>query len=102
MPRVDVGECPTPVTKVYDSYCESKQSYGTVDLPMEAGYTVLTPGFSCKDAVIDGQRRLTCAGPDEVSGQISVCNTACSSNAGATGEKPVCDLGYSLREEIGE
>ena len=98
VPFAITNGCEAPKTTVHDSYCESKQSYGTVDLPMEAGFSLITPGFSCTDAVIDGQRRLTCSGPDEVSGQISVCNPACTGQ-GATAGQPVCDPAYSFAEE---
>jgi hypothetical protein len=65
---------------------------------MDVGYTLLTPGFSCAEAVIDGQRRLTCSGPDEVSGQISICNPACIGQGAFTGQ-PVCDPAYIFNEE---
>jgi formylglycine-generating enzyme required for sulfatase activity len=98
VPLVTTDGCGAPETTVYDSYCESKQSYATVDLPMNVGYAVMTPGFSCSEAVIDGQRRLTCAGPDEVSGQISICDPACTGGGSVAGQ-PVCDLAYLLAGE---
>jgi formylglycine-generating enzyme required for sulfatase activity len=95
--RTTTDACEAPETTVYDSYCESRQSYGTVDLPMDVGYTLLTPGFSCEEAVIDGQRRLTCSGPDEVSGQISICNPACTGQETFPGQA-ACDPGYIFTE----
>lgn len=97
VPRGTTDACGAPKTTVNDAYCESKQSYATVDLPMDAGYTLLTPGFSCVDAVIDGQRRLTCAGPDELSGQISICNPACTGQE-TVPRQAACDPGYIFTE----
>jgi len=93
VPAATTGACMAPTTTVHDSYCESKQSFCTVDLPMDAGYSVMTPGFTCEDTVINGQRRLVCAGPDEVSGQISICNSTCTGQ-GTVYKQLTCDPAY--------
>ena len=93
---VSSGECQVPDVNVGSSYCEVKEPYTTVDLAPGAVYEVRTEGFSCSDAVIDGQRRLTCTGPDNSTGEVTVCNSACSSLPDVTGATQVCDPGYGL------
>ena len=48
------------------------------------------------DAVVDGIRKLTCTGPSNSSGEVTVCNTACSGSPTETGAAAVCDPGYKL------
>jgi hypothetical protein len=58
-------------------------------------------GYRCTEAVIDGQRRLTCNGPDGTTGEVTVCNAACSSLPDVTGATQVCDPGYGLDASTG-
>lgn len=98
---VSGGECQVPEASISSSYCEAKEPYTTVDLPLGASFEVRTQGFLCTDAVIDGQRRLTCTGPDSATGQVTICNTACSDLPDATGASRVCDPGYGLDANTG-
>ena len=93
---VSSGECQSPLVEVGASYCEFNRAYTSVDLQDGASYEVLTDGYTCDDAVIDGQRRLTCKGPDGTTGEVTVCNSACSISPDVTGASPVCDSGYGL------
>ena len=61
-----------------------------------AVYEVRTDGYQCDEAVIDGQRRLTCSGPDNTTGDVTVCNSSCSNLPSATGAVSACDPGYGL------
>jgi len=90
------SECQAPEVTVGASYCEFNKPYTTVDLSAGADYEVLTERYSCDDAVIDGQYRLTCNGPNGTTGEVTICNSACSSLPDVTGASPVCDTGYGL------
>ena len=93
---VSSGECQVPDVNVGASYCEYNRPFTTIDLSPGAVYSVQTDGYKCEEAVIDGQRRLTCNGPDGTTGEVTVCNSACSSQPDVTGAAPVCDPGYGL------
>ena len=98
---VSSGECQVPEVSVGASYCEFNRPFTSVDLAPGATFEVLTDGYQCTEAVIDGQRRLTCAGPDGTTGEVTVCNSACSSLPDATGATQVCDPGYELDPATG-
>ncbi len=93
---VGEGECQPPEAAVDAAYCESKVPYTTIDIPMGAEWSVSTVDHFCEEAVIDGQRRLTCSGPDASTGELVVCNAACSGLSEVTGAEPSCDPGYGL------
>jgi len=93
---VSTGECQVPDASVGSSYCEFNEPFTSVDLPQGATFQVLSDGYSCDDAVIDGQRRLTCTGPDNTTGEVLICNSACSNLPDATGASQSCDSGYGL------
>jgi formylglycine-generating enzyme required for sulfatase activity len=93
---VSSGECQVPDVSIGSAFCEAKEPYSIVRLPAGAVYEVLTEGYSCSEAVVDGQRRLTCSGPDDTSGEVTVCNSACSNLPDVTGATQVCDPGYGL------
>lgn len=90
------GVCQPPDVNIGDEYCEFNKPQTSVKLPLQAEYEVRTKGYSCADAVVDGQRYLTCTGMDSTTGEVTVCNPACSSLPDATGASPVCDPGYGL------
>jgi hypothetical protein len=98
---VSSGECQVPDVEVGASYCEAKSPYTTVDLAPGATFEVRTQGYQCSEAVIDGQRRLTCTGPEDTTGEVTVCNAACSSLPDVTGANPACDPGYGLDADTG-
>ena len=98
---VSSGECQVPDAKVGSSYCEYNEPYTSLDLPDGATYEVLTERFRCEEAVIDGQRRLSCTGPDNTTGDVMVCNAACSRLPDATGAAQSCDSGYGLDSSTG-
>jgi len=93
---VSSGECQVPDVNVGASYCEYNRPFTTVDLSPGATYEVRTDRYECAEAVVDGQRRLSCNGPDGTTGEVTVCNSACSSLPDVTGATQVCDSGYSL------
>lgn len=95
------GSCQAATAEVRGNYCSGSSGYTTVDIPQGATYQVETNGYSCSEAVINGQRRLTCNGPSNSSGELSVCNAACSGAPGATGNSAACDPGYSLDTSAG-
>ena len=98
---VSSADCQVPDVKVGASYCEVKAPYTTVDLPQGATYEVGTEGYFCDDAVVDGQRRLTCSGPEDTTGEVTVCNAACSNLPDVTGATPSCDPGYGRDANTG-
>lgn len=93
---VSSADCQLPEVSVGASYCEFNRPHTTVDLSPGAIYEVRTERYFCSDAVVDGQRRLTCSGPDGTTGEVTVCNSACSNLPDVTGANPVCDPGYGL------
>lgn len=93
---VSSAECQTPDVSIGASYCEFNRPHTSVNLPVGAIYEVRTDRYRCEEAVIDGQRRLTCSGPDGTTGEVTICNSACSSQPDVTGASPVCDSGYGL------
>jgi formylglycine-generating enzyme required for sulfatase activity len=98
---VSSAECQVPDVSAGASYCEFNRPFTTVDLEAGAVYEVRTDGFNCNESVIDGQRRLTCNGPENATGEVTVCNAACSSSPDVTGASPVCDPGYGLDSGTG-
>ena len=89
------GSCQLPPVGVNGGYCAGGRGFTTVDVPDGASYEIISPKFDCIEAVIDGQRRLTCTGPDDTTGEITVCNTACSGSPQTTGAGQACDPGYT-------
>ncbi len=98
---VSSGECQLPAVNVGASYCEYNRPFTTVDLSPGATFDVRTDGYRCVESVVDGQRRLSCNGPDNTTGEVTVCNPACSSLPDVTGATPVCDPGYGLDASSG-
>ena len=72
------------------------KGYATITIPDGATYRITTKGYSCSDAVVNGERLVTCTGPDLSSGKVTVCNPACSGAPSETGAPVVCDPGYNL------
>jgi hypothetical protein len=92
-----------PVPKVHGNYCDSNYGFTTVDIPEGTVYEVPEKTYKCTEAVVDGQRRLTCTGPraSEVTDELKVCNSTCSSSPQVTGATPICDPGYTLDSNTG-
>jgi formylglycine-generating enzyme required for sulfatase activity len=88
--------CELPQTGVQRNYCAAKIGYATITIPDGATYRITTKGYSCSDAIVNGERLLTCSGPDSSSGKVQVCNTACGGAPAETGAPIVCDPGYDL------
>jgi formylglycine-generating enzyme required for sulfatase activity len=93
--------CQSPDALVKGNYCAGGSGFTTVDIPQGATYEVSTQGYTCNEAVLNGQRRLTCSGPNNSSGEVTVCNAACSSSPDSTGGTPVCDPGYTRDPSTG-
>jgi len=98
---VSSAECQLPDVTVGASYCEFNRPFTTVDLEPGATYEVRTDGYRCEEAVVDGQRRLSCSGLDGTTGEVTVCNATCSNLPDVTGAASVCDPGYGLDNSTG-
>jgi len=94
--------CELPQTSVAGQYCAAGNSFATVALPDGAVYDV-SKELECEEAVVDGQRLLTCRGPQarEATNEITVCNPTCSNSPDVTGASPTCDPGYTLDAAAG-
>ncbi len=88
--------CQSPVIGSQSTYCAAQVGYATVEIPTGATWSSTTKGYQCSDAVVNGKRILTCSGPDDSSGKVTVCNAACSGAPAQTGASVVCDPGYQL------
>jgi formylglycine-generating enzyme required for sulfatase activity len=88
--------CETPQIAAVHNYCSGKAGYATVQIPSGSTYSIDVKDYSCTDAVVNGQRIVTCSGPDNSTGKLTVCNSACSGAPGQTGASVVCDPGYQL------
>lgn len=96
------GNCQLPQAQVAGNYCAGKAGFTTIAISQDATYQTSTKGYSCTDAVVNGQRYLTCTGPDNSSGQVSVCNASCSGQPSQTGASVACDPGYTLDSQTGK
>lgn len=90
------ADCQTPQIGAKNNYCAGNIGYSTVVIPDGAAYRTTSRGFSCSDAEVNGQRVLTCSGPDNSTGMVTVCNTSCSGAPSQTGAPIACDPGYGL------
>jgi formylglycine-generating enzyme required for sulfatase activity len=88
--------CQVPEASVLGNYCEGKSGYTTVQIPQGAAFQVPTENYTCLDSTVNGKRVLTCTGPSNSSGEVSVCNASCSGAPTQTGASAVCDPGYTL------
>ncbi len=88
--------CPAPDVQVRGNYCQGPVSYVTANISQGATYQVKSKDFSCSDAMVNGQRVLTCSGPGNSTTEVTVCNPACNGSASAAASTPVCDPGYNL------
>ncbi len=93
--------CQVPQATVRGNYCAANSGFTTVKIPEGATFQVATKGFTCTDAVVNGERILTCNGPDNSSGQVKVCNAACSGAPTQTGAAALCNPGYTLDASTG-
>lgn len=88
--------CQLPELGTQRNYCEGRKGFATITIPDGATYRITTPGYRCTDAIVNSERLVTCSGPDESSGKLTVCNSACSGAPSETGSPVVCDPGYDL------
>jgi len=89
------ASCQSPEAKVRGNYCSAGQGYTTVQIPDGATYELNTRKYTCSEAVVDGKRILTCSGPADSSGEVTVCNPACSNQPGLREAVPSCDPAYT-------
>ncbi len=94
---ISSNNCQLPQSEVAGIYCSAGDSFATVNLPNGAVYET-SAKLNCTEAVVDGQRRLTCVGPkyQESTNTVTVCNPSCSNSPDATGATPTCASGYTL------
>lgn len=92
------GQCQVPDAEVRGNYCTGGDGFVTFNITEGADYLVDRDDYECTEAVVDGERLLTCKGPRarETSMELTVCNPTCSTNPGVTGATPACDPGYAL------
>jgi formylglycine-generating enzyme required for sulfatase activity len=88
--------CSLPDVQVRGNYCQGNISYATANIPQGATYQAKSKDFSCTDAVVNGQRVLTCTGPLNSSTNVTVCNPVCNGTTTSTSSSSVCDPGYNL------
>jgi formylglycine-generating enzyme required for sulfatase activity len=88
--------CELPQIGVQRNYCSNRVGFATITIPPGAAYRITTKGYTCSDAVVNGERLLTCSGPDDSTGKVTVCNSACAGAPSDTGAPVVCDPGYQL------
>jgi formylglycine-generating enzyme required for sulfatase activity len=93
--------CQVPDATVQGNYCAASIGYTTVQIPQGSTYQVSSKGYSCQDSVVNGKRILTCNGPSNTSGEVTVCNPSCSGSPTETGATPVCGPGYTLDTSTG-
>jgi len=89
--------CQVPNAQVAGQYCSNGNGFATVNIPQGAVYEV-SDKLDCEEAVVDGQRILTCIGPKtrESTNPVTVCNPTCSNSPTVTGSGPTCDPGYTI------
>ncbi len=93
--------CQIPQAAISGNYCSGGNGFTTVKISQDASYEVPTKNFNCSEAVVNGQRILTCTGPDNSSGEVRVCNASCSGQPTETGASATCDPGYALDSGTG-
>jgi hypothetical protein len=94
--RPSDNTCELPQLGTQNAYCTGHKGFATITIPDGATYRITTTGYECSDAVVNGERLVTCAGPDLTSGKLTVCNPSCSGAPSETGAPVVCDPGYNL------
>lgn len=94
--------CELPQTEIAGQYCAGGNSFATIYLPVDAIYEA-DKDLKCEEAVVDGQRILTCLGPKakEVTNSVTVCNPTCSNSSAVTDPVPTCESGYLLDPATG-
>jgi formylglycine-generating enzyme required for sulfatase activity len=92
------GACQVPDAEVNGNYCTAGDGFVTFTIAQGADFQVNRDDYECTEAVVDGERLLTCKGPrtTETSMELTVCNPACSTSPDVTGATPTCDPGYAL------
>ena len=90
------GTCELPQMGIQRNYCAGRKGYTTITIPEGSTYRITTPGYDCSDAIVNGERLVTCSGPDLSSGKLTVCNSACGGDPSETGAPVVCDPGYNI------
>ncbi len=90
--------CDAPNAQARGNYCAGGVGYATLDIPAGAVYEVLSKDFNCTEAVVDGQRRVTCSGPKTLTttAEITVCNPQCSGASTSNVGVAACDPGYTV------
>ena len=87
--------CEAPLTQLSGQGCNADQGFASVDLPLGTLYTMETPNYKCVETITEGLLRVTCFGPDSSTGEMTVCNSACSDPTPSPDQGAVCDPGYT-------
>jgi serine/threonine-protein kinase len=85
--------CDVPAANVLDKFCVQKVPYTLMSFPEGTTFEVVTSGFTCTDEGLrDGNQMVSCSGPELISFDLKVCNSACTTETvSADGQ---CPQGY--------
>ncbi|MEW5938984.1 MAG: formylglycine-generating enzyme family protein [Chloroflexota bacterium] len=89
------SSCDPPDYMLSGYGCQVDKGFSSVDLPLGTIYTMETPGFTCVETFTQGILRVTCYGPDNSTGKMTVCNPACGDPTPLPNTGAVCDPGYT-------
>lgn len=86
---------PTPVVKEHQKLCNNKLAFTILEIPQGATYTPQKAGYTCTEAgALNGQRLVSCTGPDLTSFQLKVCSPAPTAIAPVSGSQ--CTAGATF------
>ncbi len=81
-----VAPVETPAVVAQNKLCNQKVSYTILQIPKGATFEVQKSGYTCTEATeVNGQRLVSCTGPDLSSFNLKVCNPAPTAIAAAAG-----------------
>jgi hypothetical protein len=91
-----VSTCAAPNAFVSGYGCDVTKGFSSVDMPVDSQYKMLTPGYECVETLTEGIKRITCYGPDNTTGDMTVCNPSCGDPTPSANTAAVCDPGYTF------
>ena len=91
-----ISTCESPNAFVSGYGCDVTKGFSSVDMPVDSTYKILTPGYECIETYTAGIKRITCYGPDNTTGEMTVCNPTCGDPTPSANLAAVCDPGYSF------
>jgi len=86
---------PTPVVAEHQKLCNSKLAFTILEVPQGATYEPQKAGYTCTEAqMLNGQRLISCTGPDLTSFNLKVCSPAPTAIATVSGNQ--CTAGTTF------